>query len=165
MIVRRRKTQSRIVRHRTTIIRSLYDHRATLMYKTILASHHAIIVKSYVIVLLSYDYRWTVVRCRTIYLCFSFSPSNHSEVVCHRMTIVRLSYDVVRFTYDFTDIIDVSQTIVSGVTTKLRLQYRSRSGGNFRNLRCHPSHDVAARCDQGFGVFFLPQRHIFNPSH
>ena len=109
MIVRRRRTKSRIVRHRTTVIRSSYDHRVTLIYKTMLASHHAIIVKSHVIVL-SYDYRSTVVRCRTIYLCFSFSPSNHSEVVCHRTTIVRLSYDVVRFTYDFTEIIHVSQT-------------------------------------------------------
>ena len=108
--VRRRKTQSRIVRHSLTVIQSSYDHRATLIYKIMLASHHAIIVMSYVIVRLSYDYRSTIVRCRTIYICFSFSPSNHSGVVCHRTTIVRLSYDVVRFTYDFTDIIDVSQT-------------------------------------------------------
>ena len=57
MIVRRRKTQYKIVRHRTTVIRSSYDHRATLIYKTILASHHAIIVKSYVIVRLSFDCR------------------------------------------------------------------------------------------------------------
>ena len=34
------------------------------------------------------------------------------------------------------------------MTTKLILQYRSRVGENVRNLRCHPSHDVAARCDQ-----------------
>ena len=27
-------------------------------------------------------------------------PRNHSEAVCHRTTIVRLAYDVVRFTYD-----------------------------------------------------------------
>ena len=96
MIVRRRKTQSRIVRHRTTVIRSSDDHRSTLIYKTILGSYHAIIVKPYVIVRLSHDYRSTVVRCRTIYLCFNFSHSNHSEVVRNRTTIVRLSYDVVR---------------------------------------------------------------------
>ena len=105
MIVRRRKNQSRIVRHRTTVIPSSYDHRAILIHKTILISHHAIIVKSYVIVRLSYDYRSTVVRCRTIYLCFSFSPSNHSEVVCHRTTIVRLSFDyrstIVRLSFDY----------------------------------------------------------------
>ena len=120
MIVRRRKTQSRIIRHRTAVIRSSYDHHATLIYTTI-------------------------VRCRTIYLCFSFSPSNHSEVVHYdyRSTVVRCS--------------TISQTlsmcrkpIVSGVTTKLRLQNRSRIGENFRNLRCRPSHDVAAQCDQGF---------------
>ena len=142
MIVRRRRTQSKIVRHRTTVIRSSYDHRATLIYKTILASHHAIIVKSYVIVPLSYDYRSTVVRCCTIYLCFSFSPSNHSEVVCHRTIIVRLSYEAQKLSM-------CRKPIVSGVTTKLRLPYRSRIGENFRNLRCQPSHDVAARCDQG----------------
>ena len=57
MIVRRRKTQSRIVRHRTTVIRSSYDHRATFIYKAILAFHHAITVKPYVIVRLSFDWR------------------------------------------------------------------------------------------------------------
>ena len=39
--------------------------------------------------------------------------------------------------------------IVSSVTTKLRFQYRSRVGGG-GDIQCHPSHDVAARCDQGF---------------
>ena len=53
MIVRRRKISSRIVR-----------------FTYVLASHQAIIVKSYVIVRLSYDYRTAVVRCRTIYLRF-----------------------------------------------------------------------------------------------
>ena len=74
--------------------------RATSIYKIISTSHH---VKSYVIVRLSHDYR-------TIYLWFSFSSGNHSEVVWHRTTIVRLSYDVVRFTCDFTDITDASQS-------------------------------------------------------
>ena len=72
------------------------------------------------------------------------------------MTIVRLSYDVVRFTYDFTDIIDVSQTHRVQCGHK-RLQYRSRIGENFRNLRCHPSHDVAARCDQGLRLQYRSQ--------
>ena len=92
-----RKPSSRIVRHRTTVIRSSYDHP--------------------------------------------------SEVVCHRTTIVRLSYDLPT----------ISQTLpmrrkptVSSVTTKLRLQYSNQVGIFFRNLRCRPSHDVAARCDQGF---------------
>ena len=155
MIVRRRRTQSRIVRHRMTVIRSSYDHRATLIYKTLLASHHTLTVKSYVIVRLSFDYRSTVARCHTIYLCFGFSPSNHSEVVCHRTTIVRLSYYVVRCSTCCTISHKLSmcrKPIVSGVTTKLRLQYRSRIGEHFRNLRCHPLHDVAARCDQGFNL-------------
>ena len=38
-----------------------------------------------------------------------------------------------------------SKPIVSNVT-----QYRSQIGQHFINLRCHPSHDVAARCDQRF---------------
>ena len=44
---------------RCTTLQRLHDHRATLIYKTILASHHAIIVKSYVSVRLSFD-------CRTL---------------------------------------------------------------------------------------------------
>ena len=133
MIVRRRKTQSKIVRHRTTVIRSSYDHRATLMYKKILASHHAIIVKSYAIYRLSYNYRSTVVRCRTIYLCFSFSPSNHSEVVCHRTTIVRfstMSYDLVRCSTISQKLSMCRKPIMSGEPTKLRLQYRSPESGS-----------------------------------
>ena len=114
MIVRRRRTQSKTIRHRTTVIRSSYDHRATLIYKTILASHYAIIVKSYVIVRLSYD----AVRCSTI---------------SQKLSMCR-------------------KPIVSGMTTKLRLQYRSRIRENFRNIRCHPSHDVAARCDQSLAA-------------
>ena len=215
MIVRRRKTQSKIIRHRTTVIRSSYDHRATLIYKTILASHHAIIVKSYVIVRLSYDYRTTIVRLsydyRTTIVRLSYdyrttivrlSYDYHTTIIRlsydYRTTIVRLSYDyrttvvrlsydyrstVVRFTYALTshqaiimksyvivrlsldcrtmsyDVVRCStishklsmcrKPIVSSVTTKLRLQYRSRIGENLINLRCHPSRDVAARCDQG----------------
>ena len=84
MIVRCRKTQSRMLASPPRNHSEVVCHRTN-------------------IVRLSFD-------CRTIYLCFSYSPGNHSEVVCHRTTIVRLSYDVVRFTYDFTDIIDVSQT-------------------------------------------------------
>ena len=37
-------------------------------------------------------------------LCFVYSSlscyNEHSEAVCHRTTIVRLAYDIVRFTYD-----------------------------------------------------------------
>ena len=105
MIVRRRKTQSRIVRHRTTVIRSSYDHRATLIYKTILASHHAIMVKSYVIVRLSYDYRTTIVRLSYDYhttivrLSYDYRTTIVRLSYDYRTTIVRLSYDVVRFTY------------------------------------------------------------------
>ena len=139
MTVRRRKTQSRIVRHHTTVIRSSYDHRATIIHKTILASHHAIIVKSYVIVRLSYD----VVR-------FTHALASHQAIIVKSYVIVRLSYDVVRCSTILQKLSMCRKPIVSGVTTKLRLQYRSRIGGNFRNLRCHPSHDVAARCDQGF---------------
>ena len=136
MIVRHRKTQSRIVRHRTTVIRSSYDHRATLIYRTILASHHAIIVKSYVIVRLSYD----VVR-------FTYASASHQSIIVKSYVIVRLSFDCSTISQKLSM---CRKPIVFGVTTKLRLQYRSRIGGNFRNLRCHPSHDVAARCDQGF---------------
>ena len=117
-----------------------------------LASHHSIIVKSYVIVRLSYNYRLTVVR-------FSYDLASHQAIISrmsshdYHTTIVRLSYDVVRFTYDFTYITDASQPIVSSVTTKLRLQYRSRIGENIRNAWCYPLHDVAGRCDQGFRGF------------
>ena len=86
--------------YRTTIVRLSYD---IVRFTYDLASHQAIIVKSYVIVRLSYGYRSTVVRCRS-------------------------------------------------VTTNLRLQYRSRFWDFLRNLRCHPSHDVAARSDQGLNV-------------
>ena len=128
MIVPRRKTQSRIVRHRMTVIRSSYDYRTTIVrlsYDVVrctyaLASHQAIIVKSYVIVRLSFD--------------------------CHTM-----SYDVVRCSTISHKLSMCRKPIVSGVTTKLRLQYRSRIE-DFRYLRCHPSHDVAARCDQGFNL-------------
>ena len=147
MIVQRRKTQSRIVRHRTTVIRSSDDHRSTLIYKTILASHHAIIVKPYVIVRLSHDYRSTVVRCRTIYLCFSFSYSNHSEVVRNRTTIVRLSYDVVRCSTISQKLSMYRKPIVSGVTTHLRLQYRSRIGEHFFEI-----YDVTHRTTSQPGV-------------
>ena len=55
MVVRRRRTtSSRIVQRRMTLSR-IVRHRATLIYKIMLASHHAIIVKSYVIVRLSFD--------------------------------------------------------------------------------------------------------------
>ena len=93
-IVRRRKTPSRIIRHRTTVIGSSYDHPATLIYKTMLAYHHVIIVKSYVIVRLSYDYRSTIVR-----LSFDYRSTIIRLSFDYRSTIVRMSYDVVRFTY------------------------------------------------------------------
>ena len=53
------------------------------------------------------------------------------------------------------------EPIVYGVTTKLRLQFRSRIGESFRIIRCHPSHDVAARCDQGFTILY----NAWNRSH
>ena len=56
---------------RTTSCRS-HDHCTTLIYKAMLPSHHAIIVKPYV--------------------------------------IVRLSFDCIMMSYDFTDITDASQT-------------------------------------------------------
>ena len=64
---------------RTTSYMS-HDHCTTPIYKAMLPSHHAIIVMPYVIVRLSFDYCSTGVRCRTIYLWFSFPPSNHSQV-------------------------------------------------------------------------------------
>ena len=70
----------------------------------------------------SCDYRSTGVRCRTIYLWFSFPPSNHSQVVCHRTTIVRLYYDVIRFHRHYRCVVNPSFRM----TTKLRLWYRSR---------------------------------------
>ena len=80
-----RMTSYDFIYDRTTVIRSSYDivevarpsRDFNLFYKTILASHHAIIVKSYVSVRLSYDHRSTGVRCRTIYLSFSFSPGSN----------------------------------------------------------------------------------------
>ena len=129
MILPSHKTSARIVRYRTTVIpsshaRPSYDRRATLIYKTILASHHAIIVKSYVIVRLSYDCRWTVVR-------FTFDSASHQAIIVKSYVIVRLSYDYgltvvrcrtiyLRFHSHYTD---ASQPIVSNVTTKIRLQY------------------------------------------
>ena len=90
---------------RTTSYRS-HDHCTTLIYKAMLPSHQAIIVKPYVIVRL-----W-----------FSFPPSNHSQVVCHRTTIVRLYYDVIRFHRHYRCVANPSFRM----TTKLRLWYRSR---------------------------------------
>ena len=116
VVRRRRTTSSMIVRRRTTVMRSSHDHRATLIYKTMLGFHHAIILMSYVIVRLSFD-------CRTI--------SYNLPTILQTLPIRH-------------------KPIISSVTTKLRLQYRSRVGENFRNLRCHPSHDVAARRDQGY---------------
>ena len=108
-----------------------------------LASHHAIIVKSYVIVHLSYDYLSTGIWCRTIHLWFSFSPGNHSKVVLsydYRTTIVRLSYDyrttivrlscdyrttIVRLSYDYrTTIVRISYDYR---TTIVRLSYDYRT--------------------------------------
>ena len=95
-------------RGRTTIAR---------LYKTMLASHHVIIVKSCAIARLSYD-------CRTIDLLFSFSPGNHSEVVSHHTTIVRLSFNCRTMSYDLPTI---SHTLpmrrkasISSVTTTHR---------------------------------------------
>ena len=156
MIVRRRKTQSMIVGHRTTshdrhtiVVRPSRDFNLQDNSSFSPRKHSEVVCHRTTIVRLSFD---CVVRCRAIYLCFSFSASKHSEVVCHRTTIVRLctmSHDVVRCSTISQKLSMCRKPIVSGVTTKLRLQYRSRIGENFRNLRCHPSHNVAARCDQG----------------
>ena len=112
---------------RTTSYRS-HDHFTTLIYKAMLPSHHAMIVKPYVIVRLSFD-------CRTIYLWFSFPPGNHSHVVCHRTTIIRLSYDVIRF----------------------HRHYRCVANPSFpvwpQNYDCNIVADVIARCDQCFSKF------------
>ena len=136
MIVRRRKTQSRIVRHRTTVIRSSYDHSATLIYKTILASHHAIIVKSYVIVRLSYDYRTTIVR-----LSYDYRTTIVRLSYDYRTTIVRLSYDVMRFTYDLAS--HQATIAKSYAIVRLSLDCRTMS---YDVVRCRTmSYDVV-RC-------------------
>ena len=124
MIVRRRKTLSKIVRHRTTVIRSSYDHRATLIYKTVLVSHHAIIVKSYdyrtTIVRLSYDYRTTIVR-----LSYDYRTTIVRLSYDYRTTIVRLSYDVVRFTYALAS--HQAITVKSYVIVRLSFDCRTMS--------------------------------------
>ena len=131
MIVRRRETQSKIVRHLRPI-RSSYDHRATLIYKTILASHHAIIVKSYVIVRLSYDYRTTIVR-----LSYDYRTTIVRLSYDYRTTIVRLSYDyrttIVRLSYDYrTTIVRLSYDYR---TTIVRLSYDYRSTVSYGVVR------------------------------
>ena len=47
---------------------------------------------------------------------------NHSEVVCHRTTIVRLAYDVIRFTYDLAS----HQAITVKSYVIVRLSFDSR---------------------------------------
>ena len=96
----------------------------------------------------SYDYRSTVVRCRTI----------SYDIVRYRT----MSYDVVRCRTISQKWSMCHKPIVSGVTAQLRLQYRIRIGENFINLRCHLSHDVAARCDQGLSNVYDLQP-IFMP--
>ena len=94
MIVWRQNNQYRIVRHRMTVIRSSYDHRATSIYKTILASHHTIIVKSYVIVRLSYDYRTTIIRLSfDDVVRFTYALASHQAIIVKSYVIVRLSFD------------------------------------------------------------------------
>ena len=83
----------------------------------------------------SYDYLSTVVRCRAIYLWFSFPPGNHSQVACHRTTIVRLSYDALRFHRHYRCIANPSFSVCP-------------QNYDF-NIVAH----VVARCDQCFRKF------------
>ena len=80
-IVRRRKTSSMIERHRTTVIRSTYDivEVARPSYDVVrftydLSSHQATIVKSYVIVRLSFD-------CRT--MSYELPTITQTLPMCH----------------------------------------------------------------------------------
>ena len=97
----------------------------------------------------SYDYRTTIVRLSYNVVRYTYDFASHHAIIVKSYVIVRLSFNCRTMSYDLPTI---SQTlsmrrkpIVSSVTTKLRLQYRSRVGENIRNLRCHPSHDVAAQ--------------------
>ena len=72
MIVRRRTTSYGFVRHRMTVIRSSYD-----IVEVARPSRDFNLLDN-----------------------VSLSPSNHSEVVCHRTTIVRLSLDWNTMSYD-----------------------------------------------------------------
>ena len=89
MIVWCHKTQSRIVRHRTTVIRSSYNHRATLIYKAILAPRNKVVCHRTTIVRLSYD----AVR-------FAYALASHQAIIVKSYVIVRLSLDSRTMSYD-----------------------------------------------------------------
>ena len=123
-------------------------------------NHSEVVCHRTNIVRLSFDYRtisYDIVRYRTIsydIVRFTYDLASHQAIIVKSYVIVQLSFDCRTMSYDLATI---SQTLpmrrkpmVSNVTTKLRLQCRSRVGANFRNLRRHPSHDVAGRYDQGF---------------
>ena len=88
----------------------------------------------------SYDYRTTIVRLVYDVVQFSYDLDSHQAILVNYYIIVRLSFDCRTLPMG-------RKPIASSVITKLKLQYRSRVGENVINLRCHPSHDVAARCD------------------
>ena len=92
----------------------------------------------------SYNYRTTIVRLSYDIVRFTYDLASHQAIKVKSYVIVRPAFDCHTMSYDLPVI---SQTlpmrrkpIVSSVTTKLRLQYRSRVGENARNLRCHPSY-------------------------
>ena len=80
----------------------------------------------------SYDYRTTLVRLSYDIVRFTYDLASHQSIIVKSYVIVRLSVDCRTMSYDLHTI---SQTlpmrrkpIVSSVTTKLRLQYRSLVG-------------------------------------
>ena len=90
-----------------------------------LVSYHAIIVKLYVIVRLSYDYRSTIVR-------YTYDLASHQAVIIVKSyVIVRLSFDCRTMSYDLPTIsqtcnTDASQTHRVQCDNKtIRLQYRT----------------------------------------
>ena len=83
--------------NRHTIVVRHHRGRTTISPLSYIRQCYLLTTQSYWSCTSSYDYLSTFVRCRTIYLWFNFPPGNHSQVVGHRTTIVRLSYDVMRF--------------------------------------------------------------------
>ena len=89
-----------------------------------LVSYHAIIVKLYVIVRLSYDYRSTIVR-------YTYDLASHQAIIVKSYVIVRLSFDCRTMSYDLPTIsqtfnTDASQTHRVQCDNKtIRLQYRT----------------------------------------
>ena len=118
----------------------------------------------------SYDRRTIFVRHHTGRMSIaplSYIPRNHSEAACHRMTIVRLAYDVVRFTYDSAShqaiivksyvIVRLSFEVLWCQTISQTLPMR-RKPHRFewpQNYDCDIVADVVARCDQCFSKLEL----------